>query len=60
MKHIRKQNSVLLECYINAIKFKFKFLDQLLVTSQVSYCTGEGGATVCPIASCLVVRVATQ
>ena len=35
-------------------------LDQLLVTGQVSHCTGEGGATVCLIASYLVVRVATH
>ena len=35
-------------------------LDQLLVTGQVSCCTVEGGATVCLVASNLVVRVATQ
>ena len=32
-------------------------LDQLLVTGQVSHCTGEDGASVCPIASCLVFGV---
>ena len=33
--------------------------DQLLVTGQVSLCTGEGGSTVCQIASHLVVEVST-
>ena len=32
-------------------------LDQLLVTGQVSHCTGDGGASVYSIASCLMARV---
>ena len=31
-------------------------LDQLLVTGLVSLCTSEGGANVCKIAGCLVLR----
>ena len=32
-------------------------LDQLLVTGQVSHCTGDGGASVYSIASYLMVKV---
>ena len=35
-------------------------LDQLLVTGQVSQCTSEGCASVYPIASYPVIRVATH
>ena len=36
------------------------WFDQLLVTSQVSLCTSDGGAAVCETSSCLVMRSTCQ